>query len=59
MHTIRTTIQTRDETTGEELPILEERTRTQEKQSDRGFNVGQAAVIAVISMVGALLSLLA
>jgi hypothetical protein len=39
---------------------LEERARNQEKQSDRGFNFAQAAIISVISMIGgALLSLLA
>jgi hypothetical protein len=39
---------------------LEERSRHQEKTSDRGFNFAQAAIISVISMVGgALLSLLA
>lgn len=38
---------------------LEERARQQEKQSDRGFNFGQAAIILGISMIGgALLSLL-
>jgi hypothetical protein len=38
---------------------LEERSRNQEKTSDRGWNFGQAAVISIISMVGgALLSLL-
>lgn len=36
---------------------LEERARGQEKQTDRGFNFVQAAIICVISMVGgALLS---
>jgi phage shock protein A len=38
---------------------LEERSRNQEKRSDRGFNFAQAAIISVVSMVGgALLSLL-
>jgi hypothetical protein len=38
---------------------LEERSRNQEKSSDRGWNIGQAAVISLVSMIGgALLSLL-
>jgi hypothetical protein len=38
---------------------LEERARNQEKQTDRGFNFAQAAIISVISIIGgALLSLL-
>jgi hypothetical protein len=37
----------------------EERSRNQEKTSDRGWNIGQAAVISIVSMIGgALLSLL-
>lgn len=39
---------------------LEERSRNHEKTSDRGWNIGQAVVVSVISMIGgALLSLLA
>lgn len=38
---------------------LDERSRQHEKTSDRGWNIGQAAIISVISMIGgALLSLL-
>jgi hypothetical protein len=41
------------------IAALEERSRNQEKTSDRGFNFGQAVVISLISMIGgALLSLL-
>lgn len=38
---------------------LEERARHHDKMSDRGFSVGQAAIVAMISILGgALLSLL-
>lgn len=38
---------------------LEERARNQEKTSDRGWNIGQAVIVSLVSMVGgALLSLL-
>lgn len=38
---------------------LEERARNQEKTSDRGWNIGQAVVVSLVSMIGgALLSLL-
>lgn len=37
---------------------LEERARGQEKTSDRGWSIGQAAIISLVSMIGgALLSL--
>jgi hypothetical protein len=52
-------LQLADSKLAERIAALEQRCAALEKQSDRGFNFGQAAIISGISMIGgALLSLL-
>ena len=52
-------LQSADSKLTERVATLEQRCAALEKHSDRGWNIGQAAIISVISMIGgALLSLL-
>ena len=58
---VRTEEELRNKVTAlsEKAATLEERSRNQEKSADRGWNLGQAVIVSLISIIGgALLSLL-